>query len=223
MRGAGFCGVSGVGRREQIGNRIAGRCGAAAEAVPGTNGTFLRAISLIYGRFGGLRFAKWLIYGTETRMFQVQALQFRAPYSRYHDLGAIYKPPIISQLPESAIHKPSSAWCVGVSPRFRTGMGAFCPISGMGCPRVGRCSSPSPFSDRFGRILSENGDRNGNGEVAGTVNINQRYPSQVGEGKRMRSARSQSCSMDSSGLVNDWICTPSMAKNAVTIRSCSCS
>lgn len=36
----------------------------------------------------------------------------------------------------------------------------------------------------------------------------------------MRSARSHSCIMDSLGLVNDWICTPSMAKNAVTMRSC---
>ena len=36
----------------------------------------------------------------------------------------------------------------------------------------------------------------------------------------MCSARSHSCIMDSLGLVNDWICTPSMAKNAVTMRSC---
>ena len=81
----------------------------------------------MYGRFGGLRFAKWLIYGTETRISQVQALRFRAPYSRYRDLGAIYKPLVILRPPESAIHKPSSVVC-----------GRF-----------------SPFSDRNGLILSD--------------------------------------------------------------------
>ena len=59
----------------------------------------------MYGRFGGLRFAKWLIYGAETRISRVRALRFRAPYSRYHDLGAIYKPLGIPQLPESATYK----------------------------------------------------------------------------------------------------------------------
>ena len=59
----------------------------------------------MYGRFEGLRFAKWLIYGTETRILQVQALQFRVPYSRYRDLGAIYKPLGIPRLPESATYK----------------------------------------------------------------------------------------------------------------------
>ena len=60
---------------------------------------------LMYGRFEGLRFAKWLIYGTETRILQVQALQFRVPYSRYRDLDAIYKPLGIPRLPESATYK----------------------------------------------------------------------------------------------------------------------
>ena len=59
----------------------------------------------MYGRFEGLRFAKWLIYGTETRILQVQTLQFRVPYSRYRDLDAIYKPLGIPRLPESATYK----------------------------------------------------------------------------------------------------------------------
>ena len=125
---------------EQIGNRIVGCCGAAVGVVSGTNGTLLRAISLMYGRFGGPCFAKWLIYGTETRISRVRALQFRAPYLRYHDLGAIYKPLGILQLSESAIRKPSSVVC-------------------------GRIS---PFPDRRGPILSDFGDGElGGGDCGG--------------------------------------------------------
>ena len=118
--------------------------------------------SLIYGRFGGLRFAKWLIYGTETRISRVRALQFRVPYSRYHDLGAIYKPLGIPQLSESAIRKPSSVVCGRISP-FSDRRGPILSdfgdggwLGGGGCGGVGRLSLES---DRKGLMLSDSEEK----------------------------------------------------------------
>ena len=63
---------------------------------------------LMYGGFRTLIFPKWLIYGTHTPIPQVRTLQFRAPYSAYRVLGAIYKPLSISPPHESAIHRRDS-------------------------------------------------------------------------------------------------------------------
>lgn len=75
-------------------------------------GALWAVISLVCGRFEWLHNARWLIYGTGTRICQVPALRFRASYLRYHVLRAMYKPLSKTQTPESAMHRTVGG-CVG--------------------------------------------------------------------------------------------------------------
>ena len=64
---------------------------------------------LTYGRFGQLRTAKWLIYGTQIAISQVWGAELQRSYSQYSGFGAIYKPLSETRTPESAIHKRNSS------------------------------------------------------------------------------------------------------------------
>ena len=58
----------------------------------GTKTSVEPPIRLIYGRFEGLIFAKWLIYGTQIAISQVWGAELQRSYSQYSGFGAIYKP-----------------------------------------------------------------------------------------------------------------------------------
>lgn len=139
----------------------------------GTKTSVEPPIRLIYGRFEGLIFAKWLIYGTQIAISQVWGAELQRSYSQYSGFGAIYKSLSETRTPESAIHKRNSSQQRPIRSRYHSNSRPAAPYNPIpnlfpgptpGIPqdpaptyRISRSALSSEL-DRIWRFLSENGE-----------------------------------------------------------------